>query len=107
MQVNLEFPIERVKKAIQTRCNIFDDDRLNEQIVSISLKDGENSKENPECVFMKDKVLEAYQNSLDENKDTVIIEYDAPSEEMFKKAGFVRKGDFMVHKEQQINAKLL
>ena len=107
MQVNLEFPIEKVEKAIQTPSDVFDSDRLNDRVICIPLKEGKNSMENPTCVFMKDKVMEAYQNALDEKKNTVTIEYDAPSKEMFRKAGFVKEGDTMVHKKEKIIAKLL
>lgn len=104
MQINLKFPIERVEKALQTVCTLFDDERMNDNLVAISLKEGENSKQNPTCVFTKDKVISAYQDALEKDENTVEILYEAPSEKMFREAGFIRQGDYMIHKEEAIRA---
>ena len=92
---NIEFPIEKVKLALETEHNTFNDKNIDEKIVAISLKDGENSKSNPDVILMKDMVQLLYDEAVSNNQDTVTVPYEMPSEQDWKEAGFVRDGDFM------------
>lgn len=98
MKFNMEFPIEKVKLALETEHNTFNNKKIDEKLVVISFKDGENSMKNPDVVFIKTMVELLYEEAVANNQDTVLIPYEMPSEEDWKEAGFFREGNVMKHK---------
>jgi len=92
----MEFPIEKVKKALEEPCpEVTGDLRIDSQLVVIRLD--VTFRDDPvDVCFVRDKVIPEYQKALDNNHKTVTIEYEAPSPEDFEKVGLKKEGDFYV-----------
>ena len=85
----IKFPIELVEKALQSKEDLFP-----EKLVYLPIQSQRFGR--VKVVFTRDKVLFAYQASIDKELDAVEMEYEMPSDADWKRAGFKRDGNYMV-----------
>lgn len=99
MKVVMEFGVEKVKKALETQHEITGNPELDKKVILIRLE--VDFRGDPvDVVFSREYVTDLYEAAIQNNEKYVKIEYNAPSEQDFKDAGYKRDGHFYVKDDQ-------
>ena len=93
-KVNLKFPIEYVKDALDTHHAITDNPETDRKLVAFTVY----SKRFGEVLmtFARYKVVPLYESAKRAGKKFVVIPYEFPDDAEIKRFGWKREGDFLV-----------
>ena len=106
MKAIVEFPIEKVKKALSEHADVTNNAELNDKLVVLQV--GKYKGEDVAMVFLREKIIPVYEKAVEANEEFVNIEYESPTQEEFEEAGFKREGDFYVNdtNDPKVNDKI-
>ena len=90
--MKLEFDTSYIKECLNTPTDIFSTE-VDKDLCAIPIT---VKGEDIILVMTKEKVETAYNKSISEQKDYVLLDYESPTDEEIKAKGFKQEGDFLV-----------
>lgn len=92
--VNLKFPIEYVKDALDTDHVITGNPEIDSQTVAFIVYIKRFGKVT--MPFARSKIVSCYESAVSVGKEFVVIPFEFPDEAELKQLGWKREGDFLV-----------